>query len=80
MNPATGAGYYCRDFAGRAFESSGVQVYAAGVWTAANTSNSSPTHRTPPPGSSYDCPGLTFTLTHPNDHWIAQIGATGTRM
>lgn len=69
----TTSGAYCSTFAGRTFESSSVQVLANNAWTPAGTANSRPTHRTIPPGSAYDCPSLTFTLLHPNDHWTAQV-------
>jgi hypothetical protein len=29
---------------------------------------------TPPAGSAYDCPSLTFTVVHANDDWSATIG------
>ncbi|WP_432992213.1 carbohydrate-binding protein [Dactylosporangium sp. CA-233914] len=74
VDPATGAGYYCQTFAGRGFESSGLQVYTGGAWVAATAANTTTTHRTPPPGSAYDCPALTFTMVTANDHWLAQIG------
>ncbi|MER7283654.1 carbohydrate-binding protein [Dactylosporangium sp. NPDC000244] len=74
VDPATGAGYYCRTFAGRGFESSGVQVSVNGAWVAATASNTSTTHRTIPSGSAYDCPALSFSMVSANDHWLAQIG------
>jgi cellulose binding protein with CBM2 domain len=72
VDPATGAGYYCADANGKAFEASSVQVSQNGVWTPATTSNSSLS--SPPSGSSLDCPSLAFSIAHANDHWIARIG------
>ncbi|NUR70541.1 MAG: hypothetical protein HOU81_06955 [Hamadaea sp.] len=74
INPATGVGYYCTGLAGRAFESSSIQVLVNGVWTAANTTNA-PTDGAVPSGSAFDCPALTFSVVHPNDNWLDQIGA-----
>jgi hypothetical protein len=74
VNPATGAGYYCHDLNGRSFESSGVQVMSGSTWVPVTPSNS--TAPAPTPGSRLDCPSLTFTMVHPNDDWLAQIGAT----
>ncbi|WP_212830719.1 carbohydrate-binding protein [Catellatospora sp. TT07R-123] len=74
VNPATGAGYYCRDLAGRAFESSSIQLSVNGAWTPA-TAATAPTDSTrPPSGSSFDCPALTFSMVHANDDWLDQIG------
>ncbi|GIH15385.1 carbohydrate-binding protein [Rugosimonospora africana] len=75
VNPATGAGYYCHDLAGRAFESSGVQVMSGSTWVPVTTSNS--TAPSPAPGSRLDCPALTFTMVHPNDDWLGQISGGG---
>jgi hypothetical protein len=69
----TTSGAYCSTFAGRRFESSSVEVFANNAWTPATPANSRPTHRTIPPGTAYDCPSLTFTLVHANDHWTAQV-------
>ncbi|MEV6964784.1 hypothetical protein AB0M47_06665 [Hamadaea sp. NPDC051192] len=74
INPATGVGYYCTGLAGRAFESSSIQVLVNGVWTAANTTNA-PTDGAVPSGSAFDCPALTFSVVHANDNWLDQIGA-----
>jgi hypothetical protein len=74
VNPATGAGYYCQNLNGRSIESSGVQVMVGSTWTAASPSNT--TASTPPAGSRLDCPSLHFTVAHPNDDWVAQIGGT----
>jgi hypothetical protein len=73
IDPATGRGYYCTDLAGRAFESTGMQVLAGGVWTPVTTALTNPIG-TIPSGNAFDCPPLTFQVTHPNDAWIAQIG------
>jgi hypothetical protein len=74
LNPLTGAGYYCGDANGKAFEASSIQVSQNGTWTAANTSNSSLSN--PPSGTSFDCPALAFSTIHANDHWIGRIGST----
>jgi hypothetical protein len=42
-----------------------------GAWVLASPSNSSLS--APPPGGSFDCPSLTFTVVHPNDHWSAHV-------
>jgi hypothetical protein len=76
VNPATGAGYYCKDAAGMAIEAAGIKVTQGGAWTPANSSNSSLSN--PPAGSAFDCPQLKFTVGHPNDNWVAQIGGGGT--
>ncbi len=73
VDPTSGSGYYCRDLAGRAFESSAAQTMVGGTWTAVTASNSR-LSRPILPGSSFDCPSLGFNLVHANDHWIAQIG------
>jgi hypothetical protein len=76
INPATGAGYYCADAYGKAFEASSIQVSQNGAWTPANTANSSLSN--PPAGSTFDCPSLTFTRVSANDHWLARIGPVST--
>ncbi|WP_051367269.1 carbohydrate-binding protein [Hamadaea tsunoensis] len=80
VNPATGAGYYCKDVAGKVFESSSVQVLAGATWVAAAPGNSQVDPAGTPSGSAYDCPSLSFTLAHANDHWTAQLsgGSTAT--
>jgi hypothetical protein len=70
----TASGSYCHDMAGQLFDSSAVQVLAGTTWTPASPANSRPTQPTIPPGSAYDCPALTFSMVHPNDHWTARIG------
>lgn len=72
INPATGAGYYCGDATGQSFEASTVQVSQNGAWAAATAANSS--LAAPPSGSSFDCPALTFSVVHANDHWLATDG------
>jgi hypothetical protein len=74
VDASTGAGYYCADGNGKAFEASGVQVTQNGAWTAANSSNSS--LDSPPSGSTFDCPSLRFSIVHANDHWVGKIGNT----
>ena len=74
VNPATGAGYFCTDLAGRAFESSSIQLLVNSAWTAATAANAPADSSTPPAGSRFDCPPLTFSIVHPNDHWLDQIG------
>jgi hypothetical protein len=72
IDPSTGAGYYCKDANGKAFEASDIKVNQNGSWVAASTANSSLSR--PPAGSAFDCPSLTFTTVHANDHWLGQIG------
>lgn len=74
VNSSTGAGYYCQDMAGQTFESSSIQLLSGSTWTPASSSNSTPDSSTPPSGSTLDCPSLSISLTHPNDHWTAHIG------
>jgi hypothetical protein len=74
VNPSTGAGYFCRDIAGRTIEAIDMQVQQNGVWVPARPSNSS--LASPPPGSRFDCPSLTFSVVHANDAWRAQAGPT----
>ncbi|GAA5200046.1 hypothetical protein GCM10023322_77030 [Rugosimonospora acidiphila] len=73
VNPATGAGYYCGNLAGRAFESSAVQVMQGSSWVSVTPSNST-VPNPPPSGSRLDCPTLNFSVVHANDDWLAQIG------
>ncbi|HEV8563153.1 MAG TPA: carbohydrate-binding protein [Actinophytocola sp.] len=72
VNPATGAGFYCQNLAGLTLEASAVKVMQNGTWVPASSSNSSLS--SPPAGSRFDCPSLTFTIVHANDDWIARIG------
>jgi hypothetical protein len=72
VNPSTGVGYFCTDGSGKAFEASSIQVGKNGGWVAADDTNSD--LGTPPSGSTFNCPKLTFTPVHQNDHWIATIG------
>jgi hypothetical protein len=72
----TTSGSYCHDLTGQAFDSSAIQVYANNAWAPADTTNAQTTSRTIPSGSAYDCPQLTFSVPHPNDHWVAQIGGS----
>jgi hypothetical protein len=74
VNPSTGAGYYCRDMAGRTFESSGIRLLAGSTWTPAAPGNSAPDSNPAPPGSAFDCPSLALALAHPNDDWTARVG------
>ncbi len=75
VNPSTGAGYYCRDLTGKAIEATEVKVQQGGTWVAASPANSS--LASPIPGSRFDCPSLTFSITHANDAWRAQVGGQG---
>ncbi len=75
IEPATGVGYYCTDMNGRAFESSSIQLLVNNVWTAATPANAPADSSTPPSGSRFQCPQLTFSIAHPNDRWLDQIGA-----
>ena len=72
VNPSTGAGYYCRDLTGKVIEATDVKVQQGGTWVAASPANSS--LASPIPGSRFDCPSLTFSVTHANDAWRAQVG------
>jgi hypothetical protein len=71
-NPSTGVGYFCGDGAGKSFEASSIQVGKNDTWVAADDTNSD--LGTPPAGSTFNCPSLTFTPVNQNDHWIAKIG------
>jgi hypothetical protein len=72
IDPSTGVGHFCTDGAGKAFEASSIQVGKNDGWVAADDSNSD--LGTPPAGSTFNCPKLTFTAVHDNDHWITKIG------
>lgn len=76
IEPATGVGYYCTDMNGRAFESSSIQLLVNNVWTAATPANAPTDSTTPPLGSRFQCPQLTFSVVHANDDWLDQIGGT----
>jgi hypothetical protein len=75
-NPTTGAGYYCKDMAGKIFESSGIKVLAGSSWTAAASGNSSFDSVPPVPGGNLDCPALNLAIVHPNDDWTGTIGGS----
>jgi hypothetical protein len=72
-DPATNQAWYCASMAGRKFEASDIEVNINGTWQAATTANTYPMGNLPS-GSEFDCPALTFSVTKPNDHWVAQIG------
>jgi hypothetical protein len=74
VNPATGAGYYCRDLAGKTIEATDVKVQQGGAWVPASPASSS--LASPPAGSRFDCPSMTFSVLHANDAWRAQDGGT----
>jgi len=72
VNPSTGAGYYCRDLAGTTIEATDMKVQQNGAWVPASPANSS--LASPPAGSRFDCPSMTFSIVHANDAWRAQAG------
>jgi len=72
VNPSTGAGYYCRDLLGTTIDASDMKVQQNGAWVPAAPGNSSLS--SPPAGSRFDCPSLTFSIVHANDAWRAQFG------
>jgi len=74
VNPATSVGFFCTDLAGRAFESSAIQLLINNAWTAATAANAPADSATPPSGSRFDCPALTFSIAHANDDWLDRIG------
>jgi len=74
VNPATGAGYYCRDLAGKTIEATDIKVQQGGAWVPASPANSS--LASPPSGSRFDCPAMAFSVVHANDAWRAQDGGT----
>jgi hypothetical protein len=59
--------------AGQRFEASDIEVNLGGTWTPATPAVTDPVG-TPPAGSTFDCPSLTFTVVHANDDWVATIG------
>lgn len=72
VNLSTGAGYYCRDLLSATIEATDMLVQQNGSWVPANSSNSS--LASPPPGTRFDCPSLTFSILRANDAWRAQFG------
>lgn len=71
VESSTGAGYYCTDAKGKSFEMSSLQLLQNGTWVPADSTNSD--LAAPVAGSTFDCPSLTFTKVHANDHWLAEI-------
>ncbi|TDV42204.1 carbohydrate-binding protein [Actinophytocola oryzae] len=76
VNPSTGAGYFCRDLQGATIDASNMLVQQNGNWVPASPTNSS--LASPPSGSRFDCPSLTFSVVHANDAWRAQVGQAQT--
>jgi hypothetical protein len=76
VEPSTGVGYYCTDFAGQSFESTGAKVLTDGAWVPVTASNSFLTSDPPPDGGALNCPALDLGLTHANDAWIGAISGS----
>lgn len=72
QDPASGEGYFCEDSAGSTVESSDVQLYD-GSWSAANPQDA-PLSGSIPPGSSFYCPSLRFSLVTADSDWVGANG------
>jgi hypothetical protein len=70
LDPVTGNGYYCGDSAGDIFLSTGVELRRGTSWVRA-TPALAPLQSAPPPGSTFDCSKLQFSVLVPDSTWIA---------
>lgn len=68
-----GIGSYCDATRGKTFESTEIQLNENGQWVPANPGTGTHIGKEPVPDPrTFQCPGLSFTVTRPDDQWTVR--------